>query len=48
VVGKLRLNLNTVCIGEYTVLKGTVSPDYKCLDIISIKSPWLGHVTPDI
>ncbi len=29
-------------------LKGTVSPDYKCLEVISIKSPLLGHVTPDI
>ena len=28
--------------------KGTVSPDYKCLEVISIKSPLLGHVTPDI
>jgi hypothetical protein len=24
------------------------SPDYKCLEMISIKSPWLQHVTPDI
>jgi hypothetical protein len=29
-------------------LKGTVSPDLKCLDMIYIKSPWLGHVTQDI
>ncbi len=29
-------------------LKGTVSPDYKWLDMIYNKSPWLGHVTPDI
>ncbi len=29
-------------------LKGTVSPDYKCLEVISITSPLLGHVTPDI
>jgi hypothetical protein len=29
-------------------LKGTVSPDYKCLEVISIKSPLLGLVTPDI
>jgi hypothetical protein len=29
-------------------VKGTVSPDYKCLKVISIKSPLLGHVTPDI
>jgi hypothetical protein len=29
-------------------LKGTVSPDYKCLEVISIKSPLLGHVTPEI
>ncbi len=28
--------------------KGTVSQDYKCLEVISIKSPLLGHVTPDI
>ena len=31
-----------------SMLKGTVSPDYKCLEVISIKSPLLGHVTPDI
>jgi hypothetical protein len=31
-----------------TRIKGTVSPDYKCLEVISIKSPLLGHVTPDI
>jgi hypothetical protein len=30
------------------LFKGTVSPDYKCLEVISIKSPLLGHVTPDI
>ncbi len=30
------------------LLKGTVSPDYKCLEVISIKRPLLGHVTPDI
>jgi hypothetical protein len=29
-------------------LKGTVSPDYKCLEVISIKSPFLGHVTTGI
>ncbi len=29
-------------------IKGTVSPDYKCLEVISVKSPLLGHVTPDI
>ncbi len=29
-------------------IKGTVSPDYKGLEVISIKSPLLGHVTPDI
>ncbi len=29
-------------------VKGTVSPDYKCLEVVSVKSPWLGHVTPDI
>jgi hypothetical protein len=28
--------------------KGTVSPDYKCLEVTSIKIPLLGHVTPDI
>ncbi len=28
--------------------KGTVSPDYKCLEVISINSTLLGHVTPDI
>jgi hypothetical protein len=28
--------------------KGTVSPDYKWLEVISVKSPLLGHVTPDI
>jgi hypothetical protein len=28
-------------------LKGTVSSDYKCLEVISIKSPLLGHVTLD-
>jgi hypothetical protein len=31
-----------------TLLKGTVSLDYTCLEVISIKSPLLGHVTPDI
>jgi hypothetical protein len=31
-----------------TIIKGTVSPDYKCLEVISIKSPLLGDVTPDI
>ncbi len=25
-----------------------VSPDYKCYEVISIKSTLLGHVTPDI
>jgi hypothetical protein len=29
-------------------VKGTVSPDYKCLEVISIKDPLLGHVTLDI
>ncbi len=33
---------------EDQLLKGTVSPDYKCLEVISIESPLLGHVTPDI
>jgi hypothetical protein len=27
--------------------KGTVSPDYKCLEVVLIKSPLLGHVTLD-
>jgi hypothetical protein len=31
-----------------SLFKGTVSPDYKCLDMIYIKSPWLGYVTPGI
>jgi hypothetical protein len=30
------------------LVKGIVSPDWKCLEMISIKSPWLGHVTSDI
>jgi hypothetical protein len=30
------------------LIKGTVSPEYKCLEVISIKSPLLGYVTPDI
>jgi hypothetical protein len=29
-------------------IKWTVSPNYKCLEVISIKSPLLGYVTPDI
>jgi hypothetical protein len=29
-------------------VKGTVSPDYKGLEVTSIKTPLLGHVTPDI
>ncbi len=33
---------------ESVRFKGTVSPDYKCLEVISTKSPLLGHVTPDI
>jgi hypothetical protein len=33
---------------EWGHIKGTVSPDYKCLEVISIKSPLLGDVTPDI
>ncbi len=28
--------------------KGTVSLDNKCLEVISIENPLLGHVTPDI
>jgi hypothetical protein len=31
-----------------THFKGTVSPDYKCMEVISIKSSLLGHVAPDI
>jgi hypothetical protein len=31
-----------------SILNGTVSPDYKCLEVISVKSPLLGHVIPDI
>ncbi len=30
-----------------SLIKGTVSPDYKCLEVISTKSPLLGHVTLD-
>ncbi len=30
------------------IFKGTVSPDYKCLEVTSVKSPLIGHVTPDI
>ncbi len=30
------------------ILKGPSHQIYKCLDMISIKSPWLGHVTPNI
>jgi hypothetical protein len=30
------------------MFKVTVSPDFKCLEVISIKSPQLRHVTPDI
>jgi hypothetical protein len=30
------------------MVKGTVSPDYKCVEVISIKSYWLDHVTPDM
>ncbi len=29
-------------------IKGNVSQDYKYLEVILIKSPLLGHVTPDI
>ncbi len=42
---KLALTI-ACCVSAY--IKGTVSPDYKCLEVISIKSPMLGHVTPDI
>jgi hypothetical protein len=42
------LNLSGQYFFQSGALKGTVSPDYKCLDRIYIKSPWLGHVTPDI
>jgi hypothetical protein len=30
-----------------TRIKGTVSPDSKCLEVISFKCPWLEHVTPE-
>ncbi len=30
------------------IFKGTVTPDYKRLKMVSIKSPWLLHVNPDI
>jgi hypothetical protein len=33
---------------KHSFIKGTVSSDYKCLEVISIKSLLLGHVTPDI
>jgi hypothetical protein len=42
-----RLLPPSVC-SELSKLKGTVLPDYKCLEVISFKSPLLGHVTPDI
>jgi hypothetical protein len=29
-------------------IKGTLSPDYRWLEVISVKSPLLGHVTSDI
>ncbi len=40
--------LLAVVSGCPIAFKGTVSPDYKCLEVISIKSPLLGDVTPDI
>ncbi len=36
------------CSHKVPVFKGTVSPDYKYLEVISIKSPFLEHITPDI
>ncbi len=30
------------------IFKETFSPDYNCLEVISVKSPLLGHITPDI
>ncbi len=32
---------------QTVIVQGTVSPDYKCLEVISIKSSLLGHVIPD-
>jgi hypothetical protein len=43
----LATHINMLGPAEWS-LKGTVSPDYKCLEVISIKSPLLGNVTPDI
>jgi hypothetical protein len=43
-IDALYINSNAV----RAAFKGTVSPDYKCLEVIAIKSPLLGHVTPEI
>jgi hypothetical protein len=44
----LHEELQTALPRPVLAFKGTVSPDYKCFEVISIKSPWFGHVTPDI
>jgi hypothetical protein len=36
------------CVNEAYLFERTVSHDEKSLEVISVKSPWLGHVTPDI
>jgi hypothetical protein len=36
------------CLGKKYTFKVTVSPNYKWLEVISVKSPLLGHVTLDI
>jgi hypothetical protein len=33
---------------DILTVKGTVSPEYKCLEVNSIKSLLLAHVNPDI
>jgi hypothetical protein len=35
-------------IALYMLLKGTVSPVYNYLKVIAFKSPWYGHIAPDI
>jgi hypothetical protein len=46
---KMPGNVPTLATRVYcTFLKGTVLPDYKCLEVISVKISLLGHVTPDI
>ncbi len=48
---KIEVKIGIKCedqMKDLPCLKGTVSPDYKCLEVISIKSPLLGDVTPDI